>query len=163
MAAGGSHSNYGGSRKTRLLAKAQSECMLNLPTKQEPGTDYQRGDYQNCTSACKEPQPYYVNSTAAGHTQDQQQLVYSSCDKRVSWAAPAAHVPTSHGSSRRHSAVPVVNLREYNMHKEYVQPPAAHSTRDLTIPRDQHLLAPSKSWAPQTLHQGYRYVENYLY
>ncbi|XP_065159459.1 homeodomain-interacting protein kinase 2 isoform X3 [Atheta coriaria] len=162
MAAGGSHSNYGGSRKTRLLAKAQSECMLNLPTKQEPGTDYQRGDYQNCTSACKEPQPYYVNSTAAGHTQDQQQLVYSSCDKRVSWAAPAAHVPTSHGSSRRHSAVPVVNLREYNMHKEYVQPPAAHSTRDLTIPRDQHLLAPSKSWAPQTLHQGYRHTNAHL-
>lgn len=40
------------SQKKRLLAKAQSECMLNVPTKQEP-TDYNY--LQHCSSACKEP------------------------------------------------------------------------------------------------------------
>lgn len=57
--------------------------------------------------------------------------------------------------SRRHSAVPVVNLREYAPpppHADYVQPPAAHSGG-----RDAHLLAPPvKSWGPQAISQGYR-------
>lgn len=48
-----SNTNYGSiSQKKRLLAKAQSECMLNMPTKQEP-TDYNY--LQQCSSACKEP------------------------------------------------------------------------------------------------------------
>lgn len=160
------------SQKKRLLAKAQSECMLNVPTKQEPGIDYHHhhrsnNDYQqpqqqtHCNnSSCKEPvQTYqYVNSGSSNHS-DQQHVVYASGDKRVSWAPPAAHAPSSH---RRHSAVPVVNLRDYNIppqtHKEYIQPPAAHSTRDnLAVGREQHLLAPGKSWGPpQPMHQSYR-------
>lgn len=82
-------------------------------------------------------------------------------DKRISWAPPAAHNTSSH--SRRHSAVPVVSLQEYPVaaaqaHQEYIQPPAAHSTRDsLAVAREQHLLAPGKSWGPpQAIHASYR-------
>lgn len=137
--------------------------MLNVPTKQEPGIEYHRSnDYnmsQQCGSACKEPnQSYY------GSNQDHQAIVYTSGDKRVSWAPPVAHNPSSHGGGhRRHSAVPVVSLREYNIptqtHKEYIQPPAAHTTRDnlAAVAREQHLLAPGKSWGPpQAIHQSYR-------
>ncbi|XP_018563810.1 homeodomain-interacting protein kinase 2 isoform X3 [Anoplophora glabripennis] len=147
------NTNYASiSQKKRLLAKAQSECMLNVPTKQEP-TDYNY--LQHCSSACKEPpQAYhYVN---AGH----EPQVYSTSDKRVSWAPPAAHNTSSH--SRRHSAVPVVSLQEYAVpaqtHAEYIQPPAAHTTRDsLAVAREQHLLAPGKSWGPpQAIHPSYR-------
>ncbi|KAJ8984613.1 hypothetical protein NQ317_006075 [Molorchus minor] len=146
---GQSSTNYASiSQKKRLLAKAQSECMLNMPTKQEPA-DY-NNYLQHCSSACKEPvQAYqYVSS---GH--DQQ--VYSTSDKRVSWAPPAAHNTSSH--SRRHSAVPVVSLQEYAVpaqpHNEYIQPPAAHTTRDtLAVAREQHLLAPGKSWGPLKLY-----------
>ncbi|XP_017767875.1 PREDICTED: homeodomain-interacting protein kinase 2 isoform X2 [Nicrophorus vespilloides] len=162
------------SRKNRLLAKAQTECMLNLPTKQEPGTDYQnqthRSDYmQNCGSTCKEPigQNYqYANNSVAGHGGQDQHIIYSG-DKRVSWAAPTGHASSSHsGNSRRHSAVPVVNLRDFNIqpqgHKDYIQPPAAHTTRDIGISRDQHLLASGKNWGPQTIHQGYRHSNAHL-
>nr|XP_008192082.1 PREDICTED: homeodomain-interacting protein kinase 2 isoform X7 [Tribolium castaneum] len=151
------------SQKKRLLAKAQSECMLNVPTKQEPGIEYHRSNDYNmsqqshCSSACKEPiQGYYGNGSSQDH-----QVVYTSSDKRVSWAPPVAHNPSSHGGHRRHSAVPVVSLREYNIptqtHKEYIQPPAAHTTRDnLAVAREQHLLAPGKSWGPpQAIHQSY--------
>ncbi|KAJ8963916.1 hypothetical protein NQ314_005244 [Rhamnusium bicolor] len=146
------------SQKKRLLAKAQSECMLNVPTKQEPA-DYNY--LQHCSSACKEPiQAYqYINT---GH--DQQ--VYSTSDKRVSWAPPVAHNTSSH--SRRHSAVPVVSLQEYAVpaqpHNEYIQPPAAHTTRDsLAVAREQHLLAPGKSWGPtQAIHPSYRHSNAHL-
>lgn len=140
--------------------------MLNVPTKQEPGIDYHHrtNDYQppqqHCNnSSCKEPIQTYQYVSNSGSSGDQQHVVYSSGDKRVSWAPPAAHAPSSH---RRHSAVPVVNLRDYNIpaqtHKEYIQPPAAHSTRDnLAVGREQHLLAPGKSWGPpQPMHQTYR-------
>jgi hypothetical protein len=122
----------------------------------------------HCSSACKEPTQgyHYGNSGSSGHghgsAQDQQPVVYASSDKRVSWAPPVAHNPSSHGGHRRHSAVPVVSLREYNIpsqtHKEYIQPPAAHTTRDnLAVAREQHLLAPGKSWGPpQAIHQSYR-------
>lgn len=177
------------SQKKRLLAKAQSECMLNVPTKQEPGTDYHHhhhhrsNDYlfsqqlhvhsgSHCSSACKEPLSgtyQYVNSSSANHMANgqEQHVVYSTSDKRVSWAPPpVAHAPSSQSSHRRHSAVPVVNLRDYNLqtqsHKEYIQPPAAHTTREsLAVGREQHLLAaPTKGWggSHQTLHQGYRYA-----
>lgn len=176
------HTNYSSqSRKTRLLAKAQSECMLNVQTKQEPGVEYQHhrsNEYliphpqQHCSSACKEPvQPYHFVNSGTNHIPgSQEQIVYSTGgggDKRVSWAPPpVAHAPNSHAnssSSRRHSAVPVVNLRDYNIatqgHKEYaIQPPAAHTTRDSLTIRDQHLLAPSKNWGPPQgiHHQAYR-------
>lgn len=40
-----STTNYASvSQKKRLLAKAQSECMLNVPTKQEPGIEYHHRD-----------------------------------------------------------------------------------------------------------------------
>lgn len=165
--------NYGSqSRKTRLLAKAQSECMLNVPTKQEPGVEYHQqqhrsNDYlvpqqnSHCSSSCKEIlQPYqYVNAGSNHANMQDQHVIYSNSEKRVSWAPPAAHNTNSHGSSRRHSAV--VNLRDYNIpsqnHKEYIQPPAAHSTRDaLNLGRDQHLLAPTKNWGPQQIHPSYR-------
>nr|XP_023030165.1 homeodomain-interacting protein kinase 2-like isoform X3 [Leptinotarsa decemlineata] len=160
-----SSTNYASiSQKKRLLAKAQSECMLNVPTKQEP-TDYNY--LQQCGSACKEiPQAYqYVNH-------DHHQQNYSSNDKRVSWGPPppppAAHNTSSSHSSRRHSAVPVVSLQEYSVpaqsHNDYIQPPAAHSTRDgLTIAREQHLLAPGKSWGPpQGMHPNYRHSQTHL-
>ncbi|KAK4887738.1 hypothetical protein RN001_004009 [Aquatica leii] len=176
------------SQKKRLLAKAQSECMLNVPTKQEPGIEYHQHHRSNeylipqqphmhstshCTSACKEPiQAYhYINAGPMNHINNQDQhVVYATNDKRVSWAPPAAHAPnSSHGSQRRHSAVPVVNLRDYNLpsqsHKEYIQPPAAHSTRDsLAVAREQHhLLASGKSWAhPQAIHQTYRHSNSHL-
>ncbi|CAH1370964.1 hypothetical protein MTP99_012457 [Tenebrio molitor] len=168
------------SQKKRLLAKAQSECMLNVPTKQEPGIEYHRSNDYNmpqqshCSSACKEPTQgyHYGNSGSSGHghgsAQDQQPVVYASSDKRVSWAPPVAHNPSSHGGHRRHSAVPVVSLREYNIpsqtHKEYIQPPAAHTTRDnLAVAREQHLLAPGKSWGPpQAIHQSYRHSNAHL-
>lgn len=164
------------SQKKRLLAKAQSECMLNVP-KQEPGisaaaAEYHRSEYniqqpqqQHCTSACKESsiqQGYhYINA--------QEQPVYSSnSEKRVSWAPPAAHNTSSSHSRRHSSAVPVVSLRgEYAVasqpHKEYIQPPAAHQAREnLTVGREQHLLATGKSWGPQTIHQSYRHSNAHL-
>lgn len=177
------------SQKKRLLAKAQSECMLNVPTKQEPGTDYHHhhrsNDYllsqqlhvhsgSHCSSACKEPLSgtyQYVNSSSANHMANgqEQHVVYSTSDKRVSWAPPVAHAPSSQSSHRRHSAVPVVNLRDYNLqtqsHKEYIQPPAAHTTREsLAVGREHLLAAPTKGWggSHQTLHQGYRYASYIL-
>jgi homeodomain interacting protein kinase len=166
------NANY--SRKNRLL-KAQSECMLNLPTKQEPVEYNQppRNDYQ-CNPVCKDQQQQYNYVQEQPHHQQQQQqhVVHSSGDKRVSWAAaPTTHSGTTtnnNGSnsssnssnSRRHSAAPVVNVRDYNVqqHKEYVQPPAAHSNRELSIPRDQHL----KNWGPQAIHQSYRHTNAHL-
>ncbi|XP_030745549.1 homeodomain-interacting protein kinase 2-like isoform X3 [Sitophilus oryzae] len=152
------------SQKKRLLAKAQSECMLNVATKQEPGTEYYG---QHCSSACKE-QPssaqsysHYSGSHMGGHDQQNYQSS-SGAEKRVSWAPPVAH-NTSSSHSRRHSAVPVVNLREYNVapqaHGDYVQPPAAHSSG-----RDQHLLAPpGKGWGPpQAIPQTYRHGTAHL-
>ncbi|XP_060532536.1 homeodomain-interacting protein kinase 2 isoform X4 [Cylas formicarius] len=146
------------SQKKRLLAKAQSECMLNVATKQEPGT----AEYysQHCGSACKEPlaQPQYQYAGGLSH---EQQNYASGNDKRVSWAPPVAHNTSSSSHSRRHSAVPVVSLREYNIpvtqaHHEYVQPPAAHTNRDSG--REQHLLAPGKSWGPpQAIAQTYSF------
>lgn len=150
--------------------------MLNVPTKQEPGVEYQQhrtSDYmipqqntQHCNSSCKEPIPAaaysYITSGSSNHggnVQDQH-VVYSTGDKRVSWAPPVAHNTSSHSSNRRHSAV--ISLRDYNNiptqnHKEYIQPPAAHTTRDtLNIGREQHLLAPAKNWAAQPIHQSYR-------
>ncbi|XP_076252678.1 homeodomain interacting protein kinase isoform X11 [Rhynchophorus ferrugineus] len=156
--------NYA-SQKKRLLAKAQSECMLNVPTKQEPGTNDFYG--QQCSSACKEQpgsaQSYgHYSSSAIVH--DQQNFPSSGgAEKRVSWAPPVAHNPSSSSHSRRHSAVPVVNLREYNVapqaHGDYIQPPAAHSSG-----RDQHLLAPpAKGWGPpQTIQQTYRHSTAHL-
>ncbi|KAF5284534.1 hypothetical protein FQA39_LY17007 [Lamprigera yunnana] len=105
------------SQKKRLLAKAQSECMLNIPTKQEPGIEYHQHHRSNeylipqqpqmhssshCTSACKESiQAYhYINTGPINHINNQDQhVVYASNDKRVSWAPPAAHAPnSSHGT-----------------------------------------------------------------
>lgn len=93
---------------------------------------------------------HYVNS---GH-EGQAYAGTGGGDKRVSWVPPAAHNTSGH--SRRHSAVPVVSLQEYAVapgqpHPDYVQPPAAHTTRE------QHLLAPAKGWGPpQAIHAGYR-------
>ncbi|XP_022903261.1 homeodomain-interacting protein kinase 2 isoform X2 [Onthophagus taurus] len=185
--------NYGAqSRKTRLLAKAQSECMLgNVQTKQEPGVEYHQHHRQNeymvqqqqqpapqqiqqqhCNAVCKEQvQNYQYANPSSGHLNNQEQIVYpTGNDKRVSWAPPAAHAPSSsHGNSRRHSAMPVVNLRDYNVtsNKEYaIQPPAAHSTRDsLSMgTREQHLLAPTKNWGPPQAmhHQSYRHSSTHL-
>lgn len=162
------------SQKKRLLAKAQSECMLNVPTKQEPGTadyhhhrasgnssDYSNGTVQHngCGSQC----------TSGSHYQHDQQYTNNTNDKRVSWAPPAAHVPSGSSSNhRRHSAVPLVNLRDYQLQckTEYAQPPAAHSTgREAP----QHLVPPAsgKVWSggggsgnsqPAIHQQGYRHA-----
>ncbi|XP_044734949.1 homeodomain-interacting protein kinase 2 isoform X2 [Chrysoperla carnea] len=179
------------SQKKRLLAKAQSECMLNnVSTKQEPGTsnDGSSGYHSrsneyliqqqpthissgsHCNSACKEAA---ANNSAAGYqyvTTDghgQEHIVYSNGKKRVSWAPPppVAHAPS--GVHKRESvAVPVVTHRDYHVpvqtHKEYIQPPAAHTNRE------QHLLAataPSaKGWGPthQSLHPGYGHSSAHL-
>lgn len=172
------------SQKKRLLAKAQSECMLNIPTKQEPGTDYHHHRSNNeylqhlhsgshCGSACKDSVNgyQYVNAVSQHEGNHSSGAVYTNGgEKRVSWAPPVAHAPSSGqsgtSSHRRHSAVPLVNLRDYNNiqsqpHKEYVQPPAAHTTRDPPLGREQHMLAPGpgKGWtgsSHQPLHQGYR-------
>lgn len=161
------------SQKKRLLAKAQSECMLNVPTKQEPGTDYHHrsNDYllsqqlhvhssggSHCTSACKEPlggNYQYITSSGNNHGGPEQHVVYATSDKRVSWAPPVAHAPSS--NRVRHSPVPVVRYNiQTQAHKEYFQPPAAHTTR--VVSREQHLLASGKGWggSHQALHQGYR-------
>ncbi|XP_018328725.1 homeodomain-interacting protein kinase 2 isoform X2 [Agrilus planipennis] len=170
-----SGSSYAQSQKKRLLAKAQSECMLSVPTKQEP-VEYHQQNRSNeylvppqsqsqahssshCTSACKELTQYHYINSSNGNDGQEQHVIYSSNDKRVSWAPPpTAHAPSS--SHRRHSVVPAVNLRDYNLtaqqHKDYVQPPAAHSTRD-------NLLAQSKNWGPlQTVHQTYRHSGTHI-
>ncbi|CAH0561369.1 unnamed protein product [Brassicogethes aeneus] len=142
-----SSSNGGyASQKKRLLAKAQSECMLNVATKQEPNGDYRSDGYahqqsaqqqpqlQQCNSSCKEPAPAQYHY---------EQPHYDS--KRVSWAAP----PAAHG--RRHPNVPA--------------PPVAHSTRDsLNVAREPHLLAPGKGWGPPQgiHHQSYRHGSAHL-
>lgn len=177
------------SQKKRLLAKAQSECILNVPPKQEP-CEYRNEYDQHCSSACRDtsaasnhPNYHYGSQEHPGYSGSSSRYsdvnlksdsplrdcsLYSN-DKRVSWAPPTAHNPNSHGncsnssSHRRHSAVPAVNLRDYSIpsssHKEYIQPPAAHTSRDtLTIGRE-HLLAPAKNWGPsQAIHQSYRCV-----
>ncbi|XP_045479156.1 homeodomain-interacting protein kinase 2 isoform X3 [Harmonia axyridis] len=162
------------SQKKRLLAKAQSECILNVPPKQEP-CEYRNEYDQHCSSACRDTSA--TNNHPNYHYGSQEHPGYSgsssSNDKRVSWAPPTAHNPNSHGncsngsSHRRHSAVPAVNLRDYSIpsssHKEYIQPPAAHTSRDtLTIGRE-HLLAPAKNWGPsQAIHQSYRHSNSHL-
>ncbi|CAG9864718.1 unnamed protein product [Phyllotreta striolata] len=158
---GQSGTNYASiSQKKRLLAKAQSECMLNVPTKQEPA-DYNY--IQHCGSSCKEP-PVQTYQYVSASQHDQ--AAYATGDKRVSWAPPVAHNASSH--SRRHSAVPVVSLQEYAVpaqpHNDYVQPPAAHTTRDaLTVAREPHLLAPGKGWGPpQAIHPSYRHGQAHL-
>ncbi|CAG9762494.1 unnamed protein product [Ceutorhynchus assimilis] len=159
-----SSSNTGAytTQKKRLLAKAQSECMLNVATKQEPGVNEY---YSQCSSACKEQQPSssqnYSHYSGSNMGHEQPNYPSSNAEKRVSWAPPVAH-NTSSSHSRRHSAVPVVNLREYAPqapHGDYVQPPAAHSSG-----RDQHLLAPpGKGWGPpQAIPQGYRHSSAHL-
>ncbi|XP_049826145.1 homeodomain-interacting protein kinase 2 isoform X4 [Aethina tumida] len=166
MSTSGSNSSTGtnyASQKKRLLAKAQSECMMNVTTKQEPGCgDYHRSDYaaapqQHCGSACKEPGPPVHSQQQYQYgvpEQQQQQYGNSNAEKRVSWAPPAAHNGSS-GHSRRHSTVPAVSLT----------PPIAHSTRDsLAVSRDQHLLAPGKGWGPPQgiHHQTYRHSSAHL-
>ncbi|XP_050297644.1 homeodomain-interacting protein kinase 2 isoform X4 [Anthonomus grandis grandis] len=152
------------SQKKRLLAKAQSECMLNVPTKQEPGVNEFYG--QHCSSACKEqsgPSQNYSHYSGSNMVNEQPNYSSSSnAEKRVSWAPPAAHNPSSSSHSRRHSSVSIVNLRDYPSqvpHGDYVQPPAAHSSG-----RDQHLLAPpGKSWGPtQAIPQSYRHSTAHL-
>ncbi|PSN29452.1 hypothetical protein C0J52_24770 [Blattella germanica] len=182
------------SQKKRLLAKAQSECMLGI-TKREPGlNDYHHshvhtGDYLhhstchgggNNTTCSKEPPLtasssangvtasgyHYVTTSSAGGSHaapsvQEQHIVYSGCsgDKRSSWAPPAAHTATS-------------------VHKEYIQPPAAHTTREAVAvsTREQHLLAAAqaKTWTTaaaaaaaatathSALHQGYRHSSAHL-
>ncbi|KAL3267050.1 hypothetical protein HHI36_011192 [Cryptolaemus montrouzieri] len=174
-----STSNYAASasQKKRILAKAQSECVLNVPPKQEP-CEYRSSEYdQHCSSACKE------GSVSSGHQNyhynSQDHVGYSASssnnEKRVSWAPPTAHnTSSSHNgntsasnSHRRHSAVPVVSLRDYSVpnqgHKDYIQPPAAHTSRDTLAVGREHLLAPGKSWGPsQAIHQSYRHSNSHL-
>ncbi|XP_048517464.1 homeodomain-interacting protein kinase 2 isoform X2 [Dendroctonus ponderosae] len=180
----GSNSLAYTSQKKRLLAKAQSECMLNVATKQEPGREDDSCLYeprwkpagfadvneyygQHCSSACKEQpsassQTYgHYSGSNIGHEMPNYSSSSGNVEKRVSWAPPAAHNPSS-SHSRRHSAVPVVNLREYATqvpHPEYIQPPAAHSSG-----RDAHLLAPpGKGWGPaQAIAQTYRHTTAHL-
>uniref|UniRef100_A0AAR5PUN3 Protein kinase domain-containing protein n=1 Tax=Dendroctonus ponderosae TaxID=77166 RepID=A0AAR5PUN3_DENPD len=180
----GSNSLAYTSQKKRLLAKAQSECMLNVATKQEPGREDDSCLYeprwkpagfadvneyygQHCSSACKEQpsassQTYgHYSGSNIGHEMPNYSSSSDNVEKRVSWAPPAAHNPSS-SHSRRHSAVPVVNLREYATqvpHPEYIQPPAAHSSG-----RDAHLLAPpGKGWGPaQAIAQTYRHTTAHL-
>ncbi|KAK9870978.1 hypothetical protein WA026_009938 [Henosepilachna vigintioctopunctata] len=182
IAAASTSASYGASvsQKKRLLAKAQSECALNMHPKQEP-CEYRSSDYdQHCSSACKEGSGSsgHSNYHYSGHENASYSGSSSSNEKRVSWAPPSAHNTNSHGGSsgsgagssgshRRHSAVPVVSLRDYSVpnqgHKDYIQPPAAHTSRDtLTVGRE-HLLAPGKSWGPsQAIHQSYRHSNSHL-
>ncbi|XP_066998883.2 homeodomain-interacting protein kinase 2 [Anabrus simplex] len=183
------------SQKKRLLAKAQSECMLGVATKREPGLpDYHHGDYlhhsscQGGTAASTSTASgyHYVTSSSAGHSTGQEQhIVYTGCsgDKRSSWAPPAAHTgremlapPSAHkrdSVARDHLATG--SHREYHVpqqaivHKEYIQPPAAHTTREpvAVATREQHLLAAqAKTWTTAAshpaLHQGYRHSSSHL-
>lgn len=130
------------SQKKRLLAKAQSECMLNtVATKKEPGlTEYHHGDYahhSSCSStltACKDnvaatssASYQYVATSSAGHptTSQDQHIVYSgacvcvgcSGDKRNSWAPSSAHISREllgpPSAHKRELTVPVSNSRDY--------------------------------------------------
>ncbi|XP_023719375.1 homeodomain-interacting protein kinase 2 isoform X5 [Cryptotermes secundus] len=211
------------SQKKRLLAKAQSECMLGVATKREPGlgdyhpsTDYaHHSACHGATSCSKEPSlvasssanavvagyHYVTTSSAGGHATmpgQEQHIVYTGGDKRGSWAPPAAHTgremlapPSAHkrdSVARDHLAVPVGSHREYHIpqqgqqpqlihaasvHKEYIQPPAAHTTREgmAVSTREQHLLAvaQAKTWTTAAasashpaLHQGYRHSSAHL-
>ncbi|XP_021942951.1 homeodomain-interacting protein kinase 2 isoform X4 [Zootermopsis nevadensis] len=125
------------SQKKRLLAKAQSECMLGVATKREPGlTDYHHNDYVHHSACSKEPAlvasssanavaagyHYVTTSSAGGHvtaTGQEQHIVYTGCsgDKRGSWAPPAAHTG-----------------------REMLAPPSAHNKRE-SVARD-HLMVP---------------------
>jgi len=211
------HSYSGGasqSQKKRLLAKAQSECMLGVATKREPGlSDYHHpADYvhhsschgkepalvaSNSVSAVAPGYHYVTTSSAGGHSStngQDQHIVYTGCgEKRGSWAPPTAHTgremlapPSAH--KRDSVAVPVSSHREYHIpqqghqpqlihaagvHKEYIQPPAAHTTREAIAvsTREQHLLAAAqaKTWTTATasgahpaLHQGYRHSSAHL-
>ncbi|KAL1510089.1 hypothetical protein ABEB36_004744 [Hypothenemus hampei] len=156
------------SQKKRLLAKVQNDCMVNVPTKQEPGINDYYG--QQCNSACKDQQQQsggvgtYQTSHYSGNVHELQNYPHSNSEKRVSWAAPPPPVAHNAPSSRRHSTI---NLRDYpaTQAPEYVQPPAAHSSG-----RDAHLLAPpapnatNKSWLPssQAIAAGYRHAAAHL-
>lgn len=203
------------SQKKRLLAKAQSECMLGVATKREPGlSDYHHpADYvhhsschgkesalvaSNSASSVAPGYHYVTTSSAGGHASangQEQHIVYTGCsgEKRGSWAPPTAHTgremlapPSAH--KRDSVAVPVGSHREYHIpqqghqpplihaagvHKEYIQPPAAHTTREAIAvsTREQHLLAAAqaKTWttasasaAHPALHQGYRHSSAHL-
>ncbi|XP_073999472.1 homeodomain-interacting protein kinase 2-like isoform X2 [Rhodnius prolixus] len=127
------------SQKKRLLAKAQSECMISnanasgsmggVVTKQEPSELYHHQSGSLChghpAQLCKEPYHHYV-------AQDQHiVLPYPTNEKRVSY---------SMGHKRSEAG------RDFHR----IQPPAAHTSRE------QQLIA--KAWPPQAipLHQPYR-------
>jgi hypothetical protein len=83
------------SQKKRLLAKAQSECMLGVATKREPGlSEYHHGDYLHHSACSKEPvllagssasavaggYHYVTTSSAGGHvsaTGQEQHIIYT--------------------------------------------------------------------------------------
>ncbi|KAF6216142.1 hypothetical protein GE061_000481 [Apolygus lucorum] len=115
------------SQKKRLLAKAQTECMLGgVVTKQEPADIYQGPVcHGHGTTICKEPYHYVAQ---------EQHIVlpYTSNEKRVTYTM---------GHKRS-----VESGREYHRG----QPPAAHTSRD------QHVLAKPWPPQAIPLHQPYR-------
>ncbi|EEB09942.1 hipk, putative [Pediculus humanus corporis] len=146
---GNSHGHYSAgasqSQKKRLLAKAQSECMLNVNNSSSGGI------CNNVNS--NEPGICDIqHHPCQGYINNQDQIVYAS-DKRSSWAPVTNHFSNvhnvlnshpSHGQSKR-DEIRQPQIREYHVphgHKEYIQPPVAHTQRE-------------HKWAA-ALHQGYR-------
>lgn len=136
------------SQKKRLLAKAQSECMLNggsLGTSN--GQQHSNGNvHLSCSQLQPAKQEPGVCDLQHPHPcqaflQNQDQLVYAN-DKRVSWGQGSV----VSCQSKRDSA----HVRELHVghpHKEYIQPPVAHTQRD--------------KWST-ALHQGYGQSNNHL-
>ncbi|XP_014249376.1 homeodomain-interacting protein kinase 2 isoform X2 [Cimex lectularius] len=124
---GYSTSSISQSQKKRLLAKAQSECMLSgVVTKQEPPSElyHQPVCHGHPTTLCKEPYHYVAQ---------EQHIVlpYTSNEKRVTYTMGHKRADTG---------------RDYHRG----QPPAAHTSRD------QHVIAKPWPPQAIPLHQPYR-------
>ncbi|XP_065343539.1 homeodomain-interacting protein kinase 2 isoform X2 [Cloeon dipterum] len=178
------------SQKKRLLAKAQSECVINsVATKQEPGVSqqnvYDNGaglpprDYiRNTNNIQLNCQPGTTCSSGSSASASSQEFVFY----RDQMAPPVAHsreihphevvyrepvitqqpqsvVPPAHKREINREAVVTTSHRDYHMpaavHKEYILPPAAHTTRS-DLQRESHIA--NKSWQPggQQVQNAYR-------
>ncbi|XP_039295396.1 uncharacterized protein LOC111055167 [Nilaparvata lugens] len=144
-AGGGGYTSSAVSQKKRLLAKAQSECMLNtVVTKQEPPGELHYQSVCHGGASCKEPYHYGSHIIT---TQDQH-IVYGSSSGRGGGGGGVGGQGGSHKGGRGGG--------DYPHPHHVVQPPVAHSRSE----QPHHVIAAAAaalSWPAQAIpiHQGY--------
>ncbi|KAK6625837.1 hypothetical protein RUM43_006136 [Polyplax serrata] len=160
------------SQKKRLLAKAQSECMLNVSSSNtvssvcsssngtSSSNNVQHKNNQNVHNAssdshnhCHQLQPAkqepgvceIQHHPCQGYMNNQEQIIYS--DKRSSWAAVSNHPSSVHNALNSH------NKREEARQQQLREYHVSHGHKEYIQPPVAHAQREHK-WAT-ALHQGY--------